>query len=106
MSSRAMVIICSLAAMCGAAHASEFSYTGSAQTFDVSMTGTYEIVTYGAAGGSNSSFSGGQGAELDAFFNLTAGQVLSIDVGGAGSNASYGAGGAEEVSSSSTPMGF
>jgi hypothetical protein len=67
-----------------------FSYTGTVQHFTAPTTGEYSIMAFGAQGGSIpqvSSF-GGLGAEMGGDFNLTAGEVLDIYVGGAGGNPS------------------
>ncbi len=66
------------------------------QTYTVSSTGTYDITAFGAEGGGGlSGGAGGDGAEIGGDFNLTAGEVLEIVVGGAGANGSglYGGGG-------------
>ena len=65
-------------------HATPFSYTGAAQTFTVSKTGTYNILAFGAQGGAGSGGNGGFGAQIGGYLMLTAGNVLTIDVGGAG----------------------
>jgi hypothetical protein len=70
-----------------------YSYTGGGQTFTVPITGAYTIVAYGAQGGASSLYSGGLGAEIGDTFDLTAGDVLQIDVGGTGSAGPSGAGG-------------
>jgi collagen type I/II/III/V/XI/XXIV/XXVII alpha len=69
-----------------------FSYDGAiVQTFTVVTTGTYDITAYGAQGGADANGTlGGQGAEIEGTFNLTAGEVVTIAVGGKGGN---GAGG-------------
>src|SRR6266436_5613383 len=68
----------------------DFTYTGSLVTFTVATTDTYQILAFGAQGGSGGSGAGGRGAEIGGDFNLTAGEVLQIAVGGAGSNQLYG----------------
>jgi hypothetical protein len=74
----------SYASLCAiGARADNFSFTGSIQTFTVPTTGTYNITAYGAQGGLvTSGYAGGLGAEIGGFVNLTAGQTLSILVGG------------------------
>jgi hypothetical protein len=74
-----------------------FTYTGSLVTFTVPITGTYQIIAFGAQGGNGvfpfpDSFSGagGLGAEIGGDFKLTAGEVLEIAVGGAGMTVSSG----------------
>lgn len=82
-------------------------YSGALATYTVTTNGLYDITAYGANGGgagsscpgSLPSAPGGSGAAIGGVFNLTAGETLSILVGGAGgsltvSNASsVGAGG-------------
>ncbi len=70
------------------------TYSGSSTTWTVPSSGIYEIIAYGAQGGSGSqSSSGGKGAEIGGEFALTAGTVLDIAVGGAGVNGIDGGGG-------------
>src|SRR5215472_17339950 len=80
----------------------DFSYTGSLVTFMVPTTDTYQILAFGAQGGTASlsdafgDFAGvgGRGAEIGGNFSLTAGEILQIAVGGAGSDLQgFGAGG-------------
>ncbi len=72
----------------------EFNYSGDMTTWTVPTTGTYNIVAYGAAGGSVfAGATGGFGAQVGGSFNLMANQVLRIAVGGAGQDGSYGSGG-------------
>jgi hypothetical protein len=66
-------------------------YSGAAQIFTVTSTGEYEITAYGAQGGTSSSASGGYGAEIGGDFFLSAGETLTIDVGGEG-GAAYSSG--------------
>ena len=62
-----------------------FTYTGTEVYFTAPTTGTYDITAYGAQGGGNFLLSaGGLGAEASAYFNLTAGELLDIFVGGQG----------------------
>ncbi|MGA3187994.1 MAG: hypothetical protein ABSF22_12865 [Bryobacteraceae bacterium] len=89
--------------------ATEISYNGvGVQTFNVLTTGTYDIVAYGAQGGTSTSLPnpGGLGAEIGGIFNLTAGEILDIYVGGEGvsnSGAAGGGGGTFVVISGITP---
>lgn len=74
----------------------DFTYTGSLVTFTVPTTDTYQILAFGAQGGGDSSFvggAGGRGAEISGDFTLTAGEILQIAVGGAGSEGVGGGGG-------------
>jgi hypothetical protein len=72
-----------------------FTYTGSLVTFVVPTTATYQILAFGAQGGSGALGlgAGGRGAEIGGGFSLTADEVLQIAVGGAGSNGGGGGGG-------------
>ena len=60
-----------------------FNYTGSVQTFTAPVAGQYQITADGASGG-NGILHGGFGAEIGGTFTLTAGEILSIYVGGEG----------------------
>ncbi len=73
-----------------------FAYTGALQTFTASSTGTYDIVAIGAGGGDSTSgagLPGGLGARVEGSFDLIAGEVLSILVGGHGITGGTGGGG-------------
>jgi hypothetical protein len=82
-----------------AAHAQRvnFTYTGKLVNWTVPKTGTYQIVAYGAQGGScallEGVFAGGLGAEIGGNFILTKGEMLQIAVGGAGEDRCGGGGG-------------
>jgi hypothetical protein len=109
-----------LAASEPAAHAQrvDFTYTGKLVTFTVPKTGTYQIIAFGAQGGSGTCLegvfacptpgAGGRGAEIGGNFLLTAGEVLQIAVGGAGSNGvdsgGGGGGGSFVVGPGNTPL--
>jgi hypothetical protein len=77
------------------------TYTGKLVTFTVPTTGIYQIVAFGAQGGSgafqtqSNTFvgSGGKGAEIGGDFGLTAGEILQIAVGGMGTDHSSDGGG-------------
>ncbi len=61
------------------------SYTGSLQTYTVATTGSYQIAAYGAQGASGATnHVGGKGAFVSGIFQLTAGELLQIAVGGMG----------------------
>jgi hypothetical protein len=69
----------------------DFNFTGSIVSFTAPVTGVYDIESFGAQGGINAGISGptaGLGAEAGGQFSLTAGQMLSILVGGQGGNGS------------------
>jgi PEP-CTERM motif len=72
-----------------------FLFTGAVQTFTAPTTGTYQILAFGAQGGSGGATgaAGGGGAEIGGDFSLTAGETLGIFVGGAGGSAIKGGGG-------------
>lgn len=81
-------------------------------TFTASATGVYDILAFGAQGGDGVFFqgsaSGGLGAEIGGYFNLTAGETLSIVVGGEGAGGETSSeilvyGGAAEEERSSPP---
>jgi hypothetical protein len=85
----------------------DFTYSGSLVDFTVPATGTYQVLAFGAQGGSfvsgNIFGPGGLGAEIGGDFGLTAGEILQIAVGGAGSSTG-GGGGSFVVGSGSTPL--
>ncbi len=103
MNRRIIIFAVLLAALGSVAQAqTTFNYTGSSTTFEAPAAGTYEITAYGAQGGTstagdlNGFSTGGLGAEVGGYFTLTAGQTLSIAVGGAGAGTGgfgYGGGG-------------
>ena len=71
----------------------DFTYSGSLVDFTIPTTATYQILAFGAQGGSGTCAfqcspaaigAGGRGAEIGGNFILTAGEVLQIAVGGAG----------------------
>jgi hypothetical protein len=94
------------------AHATVFSYIGYILPYTVAKTGTYTITAVGAAGGSaehheTGAGTGGEGAEVQGNFTLTAGTVLDILVGGQGAAGYYGGGGGGGsfvVTSTGTPL--
>ena len=61
-----------------------FDYTGGEQTFTVPVTGTYKLETWGAQGGSYSSYHGGYGGYSTGIISLKLNSDLFINVGGAG----------------------
>ncbi len=68
------------------------------QTFTVSTTGTYSIFAWGASGGTGDLFlhtgrGWRLGAEIGGQFTLTAGEILTIFVGGVGNNGFFDGGG-------------
>ena len=67
-----------------------FHYTGGVEYYTVPETGVYSITATGASGGTGNARGGsdaapgGFGAQIEGIFNLTAGEVLTIAVGGEG----------------------
>src|SRR5258708_6462364 len=97
----------------------DFSYSGSLVTFTVPTTDTYQVLAFGAQGGSGTFCgvtcfigAGGRGAEIGGDFSLTAGEILQIAVGGAGMSAGTffgrggggGGGGSFVVGPGNTPL--
>jgi collagen type I/II/III/V/XI/XXIV/XXVII alpha len=72
-----------------------FNETGTIQTETISTSGLYNFTVDGAQGGLSQHFTltGGMGAAVSGDINLTAGTVLEIVVGDAGTSAFYGGGG-------------
>ena len=64
----------------------DYAYTGSAKSFTVPATGTYQFDMYGAQGGTDGNTPGGKGARLSVSKHLTAGTVVQYNIGGAGAN--------------------
>jgi hypothetical protein len=58
-----------------------FNYSGSIQTCTIDLAGTYALAAFGAQGGG---FTGGLGAQAGGTVALSAGDILSILVGGRG----------------------
>jgi PEP-CTERM motif len=75
------------------AGATTFTFTGAIVDFTVPVTAGYQIIAFGAQGGSAPPFSGGAGAEIGGDFILTAGEMLHIAVGDVGGTSVYGGGG-------------
>ena len=62
-----------------------YDYLGAEQMFIVPQTGTYQLETWGAQGGSyNEEYIGGYGGYSTGKINFTAGDILYINVGGQG----------------------
>jgi hypothetical protein len=93
-----------------AAHAMpfDFTYSGGLVDFSVPATGDYQILAFGAQGGSATSGSligvGGLGAQIGGDFRLTVGEILQIAVGGAGGDNGGGGGGSFVVGPGNTPL--
>ena len=89
-----------------------FTYTGTLVTFTVPATGLYQILAFGAQGGTgtydNFIGAGGLGAESGGDFALMAGESLQIAVGGVGSDSggagAGGGGGSFVVGPGNTPL--
>ena len=69
------------------ADAETFMFTGVVQSFPVAVSGEYSLDVFGASGGS-SVVGGGLGAEVSGDIVLTAGETLTLFVGGRGQNGS------------------
>jgi len=76
-----------------------FSYTGACQPWTVPQDGIYRLETWGAQGGNANTNVGGRGGYSVGDVRLTAGTVIYICVGGAGTQAS-------RTSTSPWPGGF
>jgi Glycine rich protein len=94
--SRAMLLagVSALAMLaCAAeANAETFVFTGAVQSFPVLVSGEYSLDVFGASGGNSAHAVGGLGAEVSGDISLTAGETLTLFVGGQGQNG-YGGGG-------------
>jgi hypothetical protein len=77
--------ILSFWAIASPATATIFTSSGQPQTYTITTTGEYEIIAFGAAGGTSTfaSFTalGGGGAEIGGDFDLIAGDVLTLYIG-------------------------
>src|SRR5690242_4602059 len=93
----------------------DFAFTASLVTFTVPTTASYQILAFGAQGGSGdfggTIGAGGRGAEIGGDFSLDAGDILRIAVGGAGfrfsgggSSGGGGGGGTFVVGPGNTPL--
>jgi PEP-CTERM motif len=71
------------------ANAETFAFTGAVQSFTASVSGEYAVELLGASGGNN----GGLGAEVSGDVFLTAGEDLTLVVGGQGGTGSLAGGG-------------
>src|SRR5689334_16512634 len=76
-----------------------FGFTGGFQTFTTPATGLYDILAFGAQGGTGNPGGGVDisanhlGAEIGGQFTLTAGEMLTIAIGGKGGDATSSTGG-------------
>ena len=61
-----------------------FNYSGEEQTFTIPVTGTYKLETWGAQGGSYSTYLGGYGAYSTGVINLEKGTIIYVNIGGEG----------------------
>jgi hypothetical protein len=84
LASTSLLALAASVATASAASITTFGYTGGLQTFTASTAGIYDILAFGAQGGGFGSLAGGLGAEIGGDFALSAGQTLSIAVGGLG----------------------
>jgi PEP-CTERM motif len=89
----ALAILASTAA----ANAETFMFTNAEQFFTASMTGVYAVEVLGASGGNATSplpvVLGGLGAEVSGDISLTAGETLTLFVGGQGVSGAFAGGG-------------
>ena len=74
-------------------HTQDFAYTGSIQSYTISTSGTYQIYSAGAQGGTADVNSGGLGATVIGSMHLYAGTTLNVVVGGYGADSAQGSGG-------------
>src|SRR5580693_2615189 len=74
------------------ANAETFVFTGGVQTFTASVSGEYAVELLGASGGNGPNM-GGLGAEVSGDIFLTAGEDLTLFVGGQGGSGGAGGGG-------------
>jgi PEP-CTERM motif len=75
------------------ANAETFAFTGAEQSFTASVSGEYAVELLGASGANNGRVSGGLGAEVSGDVFLTAGEQLTLFVGGQGESVSTAGGG-------------
>src|SRR5277367_2268806 len=79
------------------ASATTFNFSDLVVNYMVPVTGAYQILAFGAQGGGNTNRDtgavGGKGAKVQGDFELTAGDVLQIVVGGLGQTSGTYAGG-------------
>ena len=68
----------------------EFAYTGSEQVFTAPVSGYYKLEVWGAQGGTANGYSGGYGGYSTGLVFLTKGEILYINVGGAGNSTASG----------------
>ena len=72
-----------------------FSYTGATETWTAPSTGTYRVDIWGASGGGSSTngYSGGRGAGVEAILHMTAGDSVTVWIGGQGQSGTTSGGG-------------
>ena len=78
------------------ANAETFAFTGAVQSFTASVSGEYAVELLGASGGNATDLfltDGGLGAEVSGDISLTAGEDLTLFVGGQGESAFIAGGG-------------
>jgi PEP-CTERM motif len=68
------------------ADAEKFIFTGGEQSFPVLVSGEYSLDVLGASGGGSRNAAAGLGAEVSGDISLTAGETLTLFVGGQGQN--------------------
>jgi hypothetical protein len=77
----------------GVGSADVISYSGSIVTYNVPATGTYQITAISGGGGGGFGVTGGLGVSVEDTFSLTAGEQLSVLLGGLGASGISGGGG-------------
>lgn len=96
--------VAGMLAMAGASQSAPvtLSYTGAIVTYTIAASGVYDITALGAQGGSSGNFTGGLGAEVEGTLTLSAGDILTILVGGQGTGT--GGGGGTFIALGSSPL--
>jgi hypothetical protein len=84
------------------ADAETFVFTGAAQSFPVLVSGEYSLDVLGASGGLGFGSGGGLGAEVSGDIVLTAGENLTLFVGGRGQFGAFPVGGAAAAAAASS----
>ena len=84
----------SFSMVCAASTTSNFSYTGSVQTYSMACNGSYTLYVWGAEGGyrSSATYSGKGGYSTGTLTNQTHGKTLYVYVGGSGGSGTSGCG--------------
>ena len=91
-------ILIALFGLTASLQAGAILYSGSMSQYIVPVTGIYQVVAFGAAGGASGALLsgtglGGDGAEIGGDFTLLAGEILDLYIGGQGGPGEYAGGG-------------